>query len=113
MRIEELERDRIRTANLLTSGGWAWYKEQLVEMSNDVAHQFMTGGHTLQSYESLSARLRLLGELLELPIKKQIDYDLQLKELRATGDDGEEIDPVDLNPMSPVPDYPDDYHRND
>lgn len=73
----------------------------------------MTGGQTQVGYEALSARLRLLGEILELPNKMQIDYDLQLKELRITDDSGEQIDPVDLNPMSPVPDYPDDYHRND
>ena len=102
--VVEMEQKRQVLANLIASSGWTWMQSQLVEMANDTAESFSKGGHSLETYTSLSARLRLLGELLELPGNKLFNLEQQLKEIRKAGPLEQEIDPVDLDPMSPVPD---------
>ena len=112
--VVEMEQKRQVLANLIASGGWTWLQGQLVEMANETAESFSRGGHSLETYTSLSARLRLLGELLELPGNKLFNLEQQLKEIRKSGPSEVEVDPVDLDPMSPVPDerlY--DYREDD
>ena len=101
----EIRQEFAQIEALSESSGWKWMQEQLVMRSNSLLAHWMKGGHDLSTHERLAGQISLIGEILDLPQARASELSASMHE-SITKPAMEESDPVDRDPMSPVPDEP-------
>jgi len=106
----EVRQEFAQIEALCDSAGWEWLRNALILRRDAIIAGWRRGGHDVAVHERSAAQVDLLEEILELPQARAAELSASMHE-SITKPVMFESDPVDRDPLSPVPDEPDYDYR--